>query len=975
MLGNLEARSDEQAVSRFRTRRVGMLLAYLAYFSDTSHDRSEVGEVLWPEGDPDKVSTNLRQALASLRRHIEGPMLPTGSVVRSQNSMLSIAQGMIETDVAEFEKLLIDVRKEPDPSVRRSALERAVALYRGELLPGYSEEWVLRERARLEDLYTHALRSLAESAEAVGQPDLAIDAVHRALAKDPYHEGLYADLMRLLLDVGQPSSALEHYREIEKRLNDELGMKPDEPLRLLAREARRRLPQQAQVKEPTPTPASQPQIAVRLPIQLTRLFGRQVETDELVADFVQANSRFVTLLGPAGVGKTTQAVVVARRLAEEHQWQVGFVPMADFANASMVLVGVADSLRASRQHPGDIIERIRSAASSGKCLVVLDNAEHILEGLAPIVSMLRSEIPELCLLVTSRQSLKVGDEQEVVLGLLDVPTDEDRPDEISHFPSVALFVDRARMIQPDFALTSRNARAVAEICIRLDGLPLAIEIAAGLCTVFTPSQMLGHLKHRLDILKTRRRDAPMRHRSLSVALDYSYETLTDEQKRFFARLSVFSGGFTLAAASNIALDVSEEGRALQALLELQERSLVLSETSDDDSSSPRFRLLESFREYGLEQLSDAQRVENTQHHAEYFLSTVPDSLNTMRAGELRLFRLSVLRDLANYWEAVRCLVDQGRVDEAVRILSVTTQFGHWGKPRKAEYDVLGDLDSWRMSTSTQALVARMRGQYQRAENMPEAHATFERAVSLARESGDPVVLVQCLVSLAALLATQQQFKEALAIYAEIHDYEDLPDVRQSISDAYNGIGTCHWMLRQVSEAEAAFSKGLSFSRDEPGEELNWLARYNLARVWIDQGRYDAAISLAGDAIRIARRLQDTFGISMGIALVAVYRWKTGDLEGALASNRESIALRRHLGLVSWLAQSVQLHAVILADFGDWERAATLLAASERHLSKRQDDDLDRASEAIRGALSPVGYRRAHDRGLMMDLDEAYELIA
>jgi predicted ATPase/DNA-binding SARP family transcriptional activator len=972
MLGTLQARSDDLVVSRFRTRRVGMLLAYLTYFSGKSHDRAEIGEILWPEGDPEKTSVNLRQALASLRRHIEPPPLPPGSILQSKNWKLSIAPGMVETDTAQFERALTDAQKGTDPAARRLALEHAVALYRGELLPGFDAEWVSRERSRLEDLHAHALRMLAKSAQSEGHHGQAIDALHRALAHEPYNEGLYADLMRLLLDSGQALRALEQYREAQRRLTDELGMEPDEPLRALAREAKRRLPEDTPAVTRAAVSAEHPSSAVRLPIQLTRLFGRQIETAALTDQFTQSEAGFVTVLGPAGVGKTTHAVATARRLAEEHGWQVGFVPMADYADASMVLAGVADAFRANREHPSNVLERIRAAMTAGPSLVVLDNAEHILEGLAPVVATLRSEIPELRLLVTSRQSLKVADEREVVLNLLEVPREDDQLERLSQFPSVALFVDRARMIQPDFGLTARNARAVAEICVRLDGLPLAIEIAAGLSGAFTPTQMLGHLRHRLDILRTRRRDAPVRHRSLNVALDYSYDTLSESQKRFFTRLSIFSGGFTLAAASEVALDGSEEGRTLQAILELQERSLVLSEASDDDAA-PRFRLLETFREYGSGRLSDADRLENGNRHSSHYLSSLPEAAGALRAADLRRFRLGVLRDLGNYWAATNHLIGQNRLNDAVRILANTTQFGHWGKPRKAEFDVLCDLDPARLSTKSQALVARMIGQYQRAANIDGADATLQRSVTLARATGDPVILVPCLVSLAALLTTQQKFENALEIYAEIRTYEGRSGVDQAVSDAYNGLGTCQWMLGQLDEAETAFRRGLLFSREEPGEEANWLARYNIARVSIDQGRYEAAVSFAGDAIRIARRLEDAFGISMGVLLLSMYRWKTGDLEGAIISSQEAMALRHNMGLVSWFAQSVQFHAILLADRGEAERAATLLAAAQRHLTNRRDPEIEITLDKIRSGLSPVEFSRAQERGLTMDLDEAYEI--
>ncbi|RYG23001.1 hypothetical protein EON82_15390, partial [bacterium] len=846
MLGSFVARSGDDVVSRFRTRRVGLLLAYLAYHSGQRHDRGEIGELLWPEGDPDKMSANLRQALASLRRQVEVPPLPAGSVIRSENARLSVDPKMVTTDVAEFEATLDEARKEDNSSRRRSVLEKAVALYRGELLPGYNEDWVLRERARLEDVYVHTLRALAECAQADGHSDHAIDALHRSLAQDPYNERVHADLMRIHLEAGQPASALEHYKDVERRLADELGVAPDESLRMLARQARRALqssPPKRQMGSPPTAVTLEP---IRLPAQLTQLFGRQAALDALIDDFVHGRVAFATVLGPAGVGKTTHAVAVARNLAQEHGWYVGFVPMADYTEASMVLEGIADALGAHRDFVGGAVARVRSAMRPGSNLVVLDNAEHILEELAPLVASLRSEIPDLRLLVTSRQSLKVADEHEKVLDLLGLPNGEDhRPELLARTPSVALFVDRARAVQPDFGLTPRNARAIAEICLRLDGLPLAIELAAGMANVFTPSQMIGHLDHRFTVLRTRRRDAPLRHRSLSVALDYSYDTLSETQKQFFNRLSVFRGGFTLEAASRVVGEPSDEVETLRALLDLQERSLIFSERMEDDDVSPRFRLLESFREYSHEHLTEGEKARNAGLHADYFLSTLLEKGDSVASAERRRFRHSVLQDRGNYWEAVNTLIDHGRLDEAVTILDTLASVGPLGKPQQAEFEVLQSLDPTRLSRRSQILRMLTMAVYRRARNEREALGLLESAVALAREEGDPVLLVRGLTSLAGSAIGRAGPEAALELYGEIRRYDGTPDVQEAIAYSFNGVGTALWLLGRMEEAEAAFREGLLRSHEEPGEETHWLARYNLARVLVDVGRYDEALPLIG----------------------------------------------------------------------------------------------------------------------------------
>jgi predicted ATPase/DNA-binding SARP family transcriptional activator len=980
MLGTFVARNGDNVISRFRTRRVGMLLAYLAYHAGKGHDRAEIAELLWPDGDPDKSGANLRQALASLRRQIEIPPLPAGSVLRSANARLSIDPTMISVDVAEFERSLDEARKETNLVRRRPILERALALYGGELLPGYGEEWVLRERARLEDVYVHALQALAQCALEDGHSDLAIDVLHRSLAKDPYNERVHASVIRIHLESGQPASAMEHYRTVERRLAEELGVPPDEPLKALARQAQRALRNGQTPQERISSPATAPPPTIRLPVQLTRVFGRQGVLTALVDSFGSGDEAFATILGPAGVGKTTLAIAVARALAEDQGWHVGFVPMSDYGDASMVLDGVADAMGASRDHSEDVYRRIRSSLKPGPNIVILDNAEHILEGLAPGVAVLRQQIPELRLLVTSRQGLKVADERQFMLDFLEVPDGDERLDQLALVPSVALFVDRARAVQPDFGLTPRNGPTVAEICQRLDGLPLAIELAAGLAGVFTPSQMLGHLDRRFTMLKTRRRDAPLRHRSLTVALDYSYDTLSTGQKRFFDRLSVFRGGFSLEAATNLTQD-SNEADTLQALLELQERSLIFSERLEDEGASPLFRMVESFREYGREHLSEGEWRENSLAHAEYFLSTLPELLDSLPSAERRFVRRSLLQGRANYWAAALWLLDLGRTDDVIRVLFAITSVGPLGKPQQAEFEMLRGLDPKWLSRRSNILRVAMMGVYRRAQDSTEAYQLISQSVELARVEGDPVLLIRCLTSLAGVEIVQSGPEAALEVFREIYEYDNEvdpgaePGVGEVIAYSFNGLGTALWLLTRLEEAEAAFREGLRRTHEEPGEETHWLIRYNLSRVLVDQSRFEEAAPFIGDTHRIANRLQDPFGVSMALGLTARYRWKSGDLEGALEASEEAMTIRHHLGLVVWFASAIRFHGLLLAEQGEDEIATILLAASERHPPRQQVEigEKARAIETIQGRLGPIAFRRAWERGLTMDLDGAFDL--
>ena len=304
MLGTFRAEMDSLSIGRFRTRRVGLLLAYLAFYPKRMHHRDEIAEMLWPDQDPDISRRNLRQALSSLRHHLEPPGLPTGSILVVKQSNLQLSANLVSTDVAEFEQLLAKASTENPESVRRENLEKAIDLYKGELLPGFYEDWVQTERLRLADAHFYALRTLAELNGKAGREEDAIRYLRLAIAKEPLEEDLHLDLMRQYLKTGRPSSALRQFRELEQALDVQLGIKPNDMARKLAERARQEGGSETSEEERPPSgrdaKPSEPVRKVktgrkdsssssRLPVQLTRFFGRTFELERSLAFFGERN--------------------------------------------------------------------------------------------------------------------------------------------------------------------------------------------------------------------------------------------------------------------------------------------------------------------------------------------------------------------------------------------------------------------------------------------------------------------------------------------------------------------------------------------------------------------------------------------------------------------------------------------------------------------------------------------------------------
>jgi predicted ATPase len=337
----------------------------------------------------------------------------------------------------------------------------------------------------------------------------------------------------------------------------------------------------------------------------------------------------VTLTGPGGTGKTRLALQVAERLTQPFAGAVWFAGLADIADPNLIADAILTGLRVPRSPQREPLDQAVEALTKQPSLLVLDNFEHLVEGGTATVQALLSGVPNLTVLVTSRQLLGLSGEREFALKPLPTPGGADTPERLSAFDSVRLFIDRAQASRPDFQITNANAPAVAELCDRLEGIPLALELAAARAQVLTPTQMLAQLAHRFDFLSSRKRDVTDRQRTLKGAIDWSYRLLAPELQRFFARLSVFRGGWTVEAAEA----VCEEPLALDYLAQLRECSLLL--TEEEGGQEICFRLMDSLRDYARERLEEQDNAQGGtwQRHAEHFLGHAREHLPRFRTPE------------------------------------------------------------------------------------------------------------------------------------------------------------------------------------------------------------------------------------------------------------------------------------------------------------------------------------------------------
>ncbi len=549
LLGGLSACKGDHCITRFATSRAAALLARLALFPRRTHAREELADLLWPEADLEAGRLSLRVCLASLRRQLEPPGTLTGSVLIADRTTVRLNSQSCQSDAAAFEAAIQEAARAQTLEKKREALDNALGLYGGELLPGFYDEWILDERERL--------TAVQEEAEA-------------------QRDALPAPKLPLTFPAPDPAA---------------LPAAPTVP--------------------PKPLPSG-------FPLQFTRFFGREAERARLSEMLCDPAIALVTLIGPGGAGKTRLALETARQVADGFSGSVCFAGLADLSDSALILVSLAAALRLPLSGESTPLAQVTAHLAAGESLLVLDNLEHLGEEGAAQIRALLAQTPGLTCFVTSRRRLDLEGERELFLRPLPIPDSSaggsEAPAALVCLPSVQLFVDRAQAVRPDFQITAHNAEAVAAICRTLEGMPLALELAAARIQTLTPAQMQEQLAARLDFLISRRRDLPSRHRSLRAALEWSTLLLTPEQTRFFVRLSVFRGGCTLESAAA----VCETDRALPLLEELRERSLLAAEDPKEPGLSMRFRMLESLREFGEEHLSPEECRALNRRHAEYF---------------------------------------------------------------------------------------------------------------------------------------------------------------------------------------------------------------------------------------------------------------------------------------------------------------------------------------------------------------------
>ncbi len=611
---------------------------------------------------------------------------------------------------------------------------------------------------------------------------------------------------------------------------------------------------------PALTETETPAPAVRnLPSYLTSFVGREQEIRQV--ERLLGSTRLLTLTGPGGAGKTRLSQRAAREVAGRFPDGVCFVSLAAISDPKLVASAMARALDVAESPGRPIIENLRSVLQSKAILLVLDNFEQVLEA-APVVSDLLSHCPAISALVTSRAALQISGEQEFPVPPLGLPRPGESltPDALRGYSAVQLFVERARAACHDFALSDRNAPDVAELCRRVDGLPLAIELAAARVKLFSPKALLGRLGRRLDLLTAGNRDAPERHRTLRQAIAWSYDLLEERQQCFFRRLAVFSGGWTMEAAEALcAGDVDSEWDPFEALAALADHSLIRQTESADEE--PRFSMLETIREYGLERLRQAGEEEPIRRrHAEYFLTLAeqaePELIGADQAHWLN--RLETEHD--NLRAVFAWAQQQGEAAQAERLGAALWRFwiarGHIEEGRQ-RLEILV-----KKPALPSAIPERLRAlnglgtlcHY--LADYRQARDVLEECVELGRSQRDNKAVAVALTSLGWVYSELSQFEKARHLSEAAQELNRKIGEERGVALALNNLG---WIANYVGDcrsARACHEQSLALRRRIGDQRGIAFALSNLAWSERIRGDYARSAELLDEALVILRPLRD-----------------------------------------------------------------------------------------------------------------------
>ena len=676
-----------------------------------------------------------------------------------------------------------------------------------------------------------------------------------------------------------------------------------------------------------------------LPPQPTAFIGRERELTRTRAALLDEGVRLLTLTGAGGIGKSRLALQLAAEVIHQFRHGAFFVPLAHITDPRMIVPSIAQILSVNEAPGRPLLHNLQEYLEDRQTLLVLDNLEQVAEA-ASVIDQLLGTCPDLRIVATSRERLRLSWEREFPVPVLEIPERRKEPlDTVSRNPAVALFVNRCRFVQPEFALTADNVEAVAAICIRLEGLPLAIELAAARIKILTPEEIARRLDDQSRLLRGGPRDAPQRHQSLQAAISWSYELLTPDERRLFRSLAVFRGGFALESAE--AVGSGDTLDILDGLTSLVDKSLLRRVTAPDRSA--RFLMLETIREYGVEQLAAAGELDDAKtRHAGHLASLSEQAEEALGTAEEEGWLHRLWRDTENLRSAIDWSLRSSGHTSARLACGLGWLFylhGHLTEGRARLGQILqaaSNVDDYLRARVVlpAGVLAWSVGEWD------QARTWLEQSLELFRLHGDARREAMATAFVGHVARSTGEFEEASKRY-------------QTALSIYRGLGN-DWGI-----AWALFDLGLA------------------AR---DRGNDDEALALHEQSLALFRKQGYRWGTAWALWNLGVLAHRRGDDVRARDRFAESLALYRGLDDRRGIAQSLEGLAAVIFVAGRLREAARVLSAADAlraglgapvALSDRRE--YDRTLEGVRASMAVDEFEREWTSGRSLEADEAIQL--